>query len=124
MSESLREEPQWKLVGDRLDYSTDATGGVRYAPAQTQDGRVLGYLWVADDDAAIGFEPAVDAGTSGSQASFGWYRRLRESKQSGLAPSQAFLALADEHGDVTGALRLEQTSHAETVDVVRSLAAR
>lgn len=124
MSESLREEPQWDVVGARLDYPSDAAGGVRFAPAQTQDGRVLGYLWVSDDDAAIGFEPAVDAGPPGSQASFGWYRRLRESKQSGLAPSQAFLALAADHGGVTGTLRLEQTSHAETVGVVRSLASR
>ncbi|MFD5192654.1 hypothetical protein ACFWMU_31850 [Streptomyces sp. NPDC058357] len=54
-----------------------------------RDSRTVGYLWVAEDGVAAGFEPRTPAGDEALDAGQDWLMRLSEAKQRGLTPAQA-----------------------------------
>ena len=78
-------------------YAPDTAGPVRYAPAVSGDGTILGYLWAADDEDAAGFVERSAAGTvNASNAADVWQRRLRRAHERGLP---ALLALREWIGE-------------------------
>jgi hypothetical protein len=62
-------------------------------------GRVVGYLWAADGDAAAGYEPYTPAGDVALDVAASWLTRLGEAKQRGLPPSRALRELSKWTGD-------------------------
>lgn len=78
-------------------YAPGTDGPIRYAPAVSGDGTVLGYLWAADDEDAAGFVERSAAGTvNASNAADVWQRRLRRAHERGLP---ALIALREWIGE-------------------------
>lgn len=75
---------------DASNYASDTDGPIRYAPAVSGDGTVLGYLWAADGEDAAGFVERSAAGTvNTTNAADVWRRRLRRAHDRGLPALRA-----------------------------------
>lgn len=69
----------------RETYAPTTDGPVRYAPAVSGDGTVLGYLWAATEEDAAGFVERAAAGTvNATNAAAVWRRRLARAHDRGL----------------------------------------
>lgn len=66
-------------------YAPTTDGPVRYAPAVSGDGTVLGYLWASPEEDAAGFVERAAAGTvNATNAAAVWRRRLGRAHDRGL----------------------------------------
>ncbi len=71
-------------------YQNHTDKPVRYfTVVDRQDGAVLGYLWVNDEDDAAAWEPHEAAGPRALMEGFGLFNRLEKAKGRGIRPSQA-----------------------------------
>ncbi|MFE9097643.1 hypothetical protein [Streptomyces sp. NPDC007264] len=78
-------------------YQTQTEKPVRYfAVADKDNGAVLGYVWVCDEDDAAAWEPRQAAGPRALMEGSGWFHRLEKAKGRGVPPSQALAELLAE----------------------------
>lgn len=71
-------------------YAPTTDGPVRYAPAVSGDGTVLGYVWAAEEEDAAGFVERAAAGTvNTTNAAAVWHRRLARAHARGLPAPRA-----------------------------------
>lgn len=61
-------------------------------------GRVLGYLWAAEEGDAAGCEPKNSSGHAAFDAAVDWLTRLSEAKRRGLSPSEALCEAMNRQG--------------------------
>ncbi|MEV4743330.1 hypothetical protein [Streptomyces sp. NPDC049555] len=104
-------------------YVDEAEGVVHYV-AVAHGGRILGYLWDTDGDAAAGYEPRSAAGEAAFEAGAFWLARLASAKNRGLSPTEAVRELAAVDGADAGRVLPGSDADAANLSALRDLAGR
>jgi hypothetical protein len=94
----MSEDPQFRTVLAPDGFPSTTDGAVRFAPV-TREGTVMGYIWAAVTDDAVGYVAREAAGDVAFNTGVGWAARFRRAKASGLTPSQALTHWAGEPED-------------------------
>lgn len=106
----------------RFEAETDAP--VRFVEVAL-GGRVVGYLWEAEDGIAAGFEPRTPAGDVALDAGQEWLMRLSEAKQRELTPAQAVRTLESWPGNArSGAVVPGTRQEASSLEDLQDLSGR
>ncbi len=102
----------------------DAGAPVRYGEVRS-DGRLIGFIWAAIDESAVGYEPYVPCGDQALDAASVWLRELNDVRQSGTAPSDVMTELT-ERGNRTlpGAVVADSLKRADSLEYVQELSGR
>ncbi|WP_327672011.1 MULTISPECIES: hypothetical protein [unclassified Streptomyces] len=99
--------------GEYPDATDDA---VSYLAVQGDGGRVLGYVWAAQTDNAVGFEPRTAVGEVALEAGRLWIQRLRDAYALGL-PASAVLNWLVAQPPLTGMGRITDKEPQECVSL-------
>ncbi|MFD8824400.1 hypothetical protein ACFV1C_18815 [Streptomyces sp. NPDC059605] len=115
---------QERLPAGAPRFETETDAPVRFVEV-AMGGRVVGYLWEAEDGVAAGFEPRSPAGDAALDAGQDWLMRLSEAKQHGLTPAQAVHKLASWPGNArSGAVVPGTQQEASSLEELQDLSGR
>jgi hypothetical protein len=90
----FNDDVHFNLVSGPPRYRNRTDKPVRYfTVVDKQDGTVLGWVWASDEDDAAAWQPRQAGGPRAANEGGFWIRRLRDAKERGLLPSQAFAEL-------------------------------
>ncbi|WP_413753012.1 hypothetical protein NRF20_20225 [Streptomyces sp. R-74717] len=115
------ERLQGRIPANAPCFESETDAPVRFVEVAL-GGRVVGYLWEAEDGIAAGFEPRTPAGDVALDAGQEWLMHLSEAKQRGLTPDQAVSELASwpgstRSGTIVSGTRQEAASLEELQDL-------
>lgn len=102
--ERLSQDLEFKPVGEGPPrYAATTDKPVEYLAARNDRGRLVGYLWICDEDGAAGIEQYL-AGSNFNGAMY-WYTKLLDARAREILPSEALQELlADPGSPLSGRL--------------------
>jgi hypothetical protein len=85
----MTEDLQMREVCGPPRYTSRTNKPVEHITLATQQGELMGYLYINDEDDAAGWEPVAGASPDAQNLVAPWNRMLLDAKKRGLKPSAA-----------------------------------
>ncbi|MEV6961301.1 hypothetical protein AB0M97_19290 [Streptomyces sp. NPDC051207] len=113
-----------QLPPGSLHFETQAESPVTFVEVML-GGRVIGYLWVSDNDDAAGYEPRTPAGDIALDVGKEWLTRLSDAKRRGLSPSEALREFSARRGDSrSGSVVADSPQRVSSLEDLQDLSGR
>jgi hypothetical protein len=119
----MSEDPRFRTLWEPDNYPYTTESPVRFVPV-TLGGELIGYVWAAITDDAIGYVRRAGAGSVAFNAGVEWVDRFRWAKANKVPPLQVLRQFAGQAEDpLTGYVPEGAEQEAPDLDTLKALAA-